>query len=133
MNEKDFKELFKDLCGRFPYGVVCKMWFVGNSDSSIIETLKFGGLSDFYNQEIMVMPYLRPMLSMTAEEEKEFLSLKCGLDVPDLGDVENIVFNTDSIDWLNEHQFDYRGFIKRGLALEAPENIYSYIKKQTNG
>lgn len=133
MTKENFLDLYKDLCGRLPYGVVCKMWFTGKPESSIVETLKFGGLSGFYCKNVELMPYLRPMTSMTAEEEKEFLSLKCGLDVPDLSDIRNLVFNTDSIDWLNEHHFDYRGFIKRGLALEAPENIYSYIKNQTNG
>ena len=28
------------------------------------------------------------------------------------------------MEWLNEHHFDYRGLIGRGLALEAPEGMY---------
>lgn len=28
------------------------------------------------------------------------------------------------IDWLNSHHFDYRGLIEKGLALEAPKDIY---------
>ena len=28
------------------------------------------------------------------------------------------------IDWLNAHHFDYRGLIEKGLALEAPEDMY---------
>ena len=28
------------------------------------------------------------------------------------------------IDWLNEHHFDYRGLIPKGLALEATEEMY---------
>ena len=28
------------------------------------------------------------------------------------------------LDWLNEHHFDYRGLIEKGLALEAPKNMY---------
>lgn len=27
-------------------------------------------------------------------------------------------------DWLNAHHFDYRGLIEKGLALEAPEEMY---------
>ena len=36
-------------------------------------------------------------------------------------------FETDYtvIDWLNSHHFDYRGLIKKGLALEAPEGMYN--------
>jgi hypothetical protein len=30
------------------------------------------------------------------------------------------------IDWLNEHYFDYRGLIERGLAIEAPEGMYKF-------
>ena len=29
-----------------------------------------------------------------------------------------------SFDWLNKHHFDYRGLIKKGLALEAPKGMY---------
>jgi hypothetical protein len=29
-----------------------------------------------------------------------------------------------TIDWLNAHHFDYRGLIEKGLALEAPEDMY---------
>jgi hypothetical protein len=28
------------------------------------------------------------------------------------------------IDWLNAHHFDYRWLIEKGLALEAPEDMY---------
>ena len=34
-------------------------------------------------------------------------------------------FNTDVIDWLNKNHFDYRGFIEKGLAIDATGlNIY---------
>ena len=32
--------------------------------------------------------------------------------------------SAESIDWLNEHHFDYRGLIPMGLALEATEGMY---------
>ena len=28
-------------------------------------------------------------------------------------------------DWLNAHHFDYRGLIEKGLALEAPKELYN--------
>ena len=28
------------------------------------------------------------------------------------------------VDWLNAHHFDYRGLIEKGLALEAPKDMY---------
>jgi hypothetical protein len=29
-----------------------------------------------------------------------------------------------TLDWLNKHLFDCRGLIEKGLALEAPDNMY---------
>ena len=62
------------------------------------------------------IPYLRPMSSMTKEERKIYMEIGshlCG----------EIVAKT-MIDWLNEHHFDYRDLIEKGLALEAPEGMY---------
>ena len=33
-------------------------------------------------------------------------------------------FCSDYVDWLNTHYFDYRGLIRKGLALEAPADMY---------
>ena len=38
--------------------------------------------------------------------------------------IHNVGYST--IDWLNEHHFDYRGLIEKGLALEAPEDMYKF-------
>lgn len=128
---KDKKLFVRDLCARLPYGVKLNVdgydgcWELTDIGTDSVTVISEDGeYLDFALSWDGYRPYLRPMLSMTAEEEKEFLSLKCGLDVPDLSDVRNLVFNTDSIDWLNEHHFDYRGLVKRGLALEAPEGVY---------
>ena len=63
----------------------------------------------------MVMPYLRPMESMTEEEEKEY---------------ENCFQSDDTtaatllVDFYNKRHLDYRVLIKKGLDLEAPEDMY---------
>ena len=31
----------------------------------------------------------------------------------------------ESVDWLNAHHFDYRDLIEKGLALEAPKDMYN--------
>lgn len=94
-------------------------------------------------------PYLRSMSSMTEKEMKELLrtvvgrkSVKYFQVLPDgsiintdavVQDADNSImhwinFNKDTItsyiDWLNAHYFDYRGLIKKGLAIEAPEDMY---------
>lgn len=34
-------------------------------------------------------------------------------------------YDISVVDWLNSHHFDYRGLIKKDLALEAPEGMYN--------
>ena len=46
---------------------------------------------------------------MTEEERKYFRKL---------------AFPYDFVDTLNKHHFDYRNLIEKGLALEAPEDMY---------
>jgi hypothetical protein len=45
-------------------------------------------------------------------------------------DLANGIYGIEGLDWLNEHHFDYRGLIKKGLALEATENMYAKTIKQ---
>lgn len=62
--------------------------------------------------------YLRPMSSMTEEEEKEFQEIKLSYH-----------FDEDSyilFDWLNKKMFDYRGLIPMGLAIEVTEENNPY-------
>ena len=73
----------------------------------------------FYLEGIeTIKPYLRPMSSMTKEEKKRY------------GEMQNehhqlhISYCHTVIDWCNEHHFDHRGLIEKGLALEAPEGMY---------
>ena len=129
MTQEEKQLLFKDLCGRLPYGVICKL-SAKDANVSITEKLDLGGLEHFIFGTMDVLPYLRPMSSMT-EEEKEYIKNRwCyndwDIDGPsslwrekiDVEDAEGI------IDYFNEHHFDYRGLIEKGLALEAPEGMY---------
>ncbi len=54
----------------------------------------------------VVKLYLRSMATMTDEESNEWSQL------------ESDEYGINSIDWLNEHHFDYRGLIEKGLAIE---------------
>lgn len=69
-------------------------------------------------------PYLRPMSSMTEEEKKEFDNLLLDTQVatgyfPHFEDMVKITF------WLLEHHFDIHNLIPKGLALPAPDGMYS--------
>ena len=127
--EKEF--LLRDLSARLPYGVVCKGITVDmNVVKDEYENREVEGLLtnigyDYCTLGIMtecelntIKPYLSPMSSMTEEEKKTY----------------EMFFNEDGLlntsidtylDWLLENHFDYRGLIKRGLAIEAPEGMYN--------
>ena len=64
------------------------------------------------------------MSSMTEEEKEEYDALRY--------EPWRSHISEDNccriLDWLNKHHFDYRGLIEKGLAIEAPEGMYS-VKK----
>ena len=130
MTQEDKELLLKDLCARLPYKV--KGQAVSNGEiyriSSIISVSPSGeALLMLYDNNIdfvtleQTKPYLRPMSDMTAEEVDEYNEL-CACNVPFPGIVEESV--ADFMDWLNSHHFDYRGLIEKGLAIEAPKDMY---------
>ena len=116
MTQEDKELLLKDLCARLTYDVL-----VLNKDGDV-ESFTWQELKEFGDGYIS-KPYLRPMSSMTKEEEKEYinidnLSYTCPMDYAHFPAFKRI-------DWLNAHHFDYRGLISKGLALEAPEGMYN--------
>ena len=146
--EKDL--LLKDLCARLLYGVKCRISDDNEfpQDKTIDEELTPGGYKAFADtmncsavSPFFVKPYLRPMSSMT-DEEDEWLNDRINFSRDDEVDrvrqkwgivIQEIYTNsskyvfsnfTEILDWLNEHHFDYRGLIEKGLALEAPEDMY---------
>lgn len=132
MTEQEKQLLLVDLCARLAYGVkverngdVCKV--LGIIDDNIILTANVP--TNQQTKIVNIKPYLRPMSSMTEEEKKEFLKLADG-DDDDFEDIINypnvfgLTVSIETFDWLNSHHFDYRGLIKKGLALEAPEGMY---------
>lgn len=125
MKQEEKELLIKDLCARLPYGVKCQ---VQEDEFTYIGTLcrlevdsKNGNLLDFtesmsgldcqvYLSE--VKPYLFPLSSMTEEQQEEFDRLYTF-------DALIIEPQWELIDWLNKNHFDYRGLIKKSLALDA--------------
>ena len=127
MTQEDRQLLLKDLCGRLPYGVLVEQHLVNAPEETNINyirrVLQSYMVGDFWQsiENVIIKPCLRPMSSMTEEEVETYHNLQsdvwkpCGTMYYD---------NIRSIDWLNEHHFDYRRLIEKGLALEAPEDMY---------
>ena len=126
MTQEEKQLLLKDLSARLPYGVLAKpnkgVGFVPARVTTIIDYIDVKVTLDgsLVLPLDMVQPYLRPMSSMTEEESDEFEKITNAL--LEHGDSEEIWDTV--IDWLNEHHFDHRHLIEKGLALEAPNGMY---------
>ena len=135
MTQEDRELLVKDLCARLPYGV--KVELIKYKQKCLLcgidgEDLYLNIDSDpFSLRDFDIKPYLRPMSSMTEEEEQYVLNtwseddLNNGIDLM-YDNYMMLGYASDFIDWLNEHHFDYRGLIDKSLAIVAPEDMYNY-------
>ena len=132
--------LFKDLCARLPYNVICQVEFRESGKYNSKAMLLSGIFTDeayfttkggsIYSNEYK--PYLFPLSSMTEEQEDEWyeifidpLSKKLDKHTRQ----EYLQFQADAqafgIEYLLKNHFDYRGLIEKGLAIDATNlNIY---------
>lgn len=122
MKKEDRKLLLIDLSARFPYNVAldCR-----DEVSRFTCYLTSDMLREIQNNNCYweYKPYLFPMSSMTNEQKEEYYNL-CDSIIAEWGNP--IWFDSvESIDWLNKNHFDYRGLIRKGLAIDATNlNIY---------
>ena len=139
MTQEEKQLLLKDLCGRLLYGVKVDAYSYSTPQTiySIdvfrgeytLENGDSGNLFVGFDKPIFsnIKPYLRPMSSMTEEEQKEFVEFHCVTLCPIImGTCLTIENEGNMLDWLNAHHFDYRGLIEKGLALEALKDMYKY-------
>lgn len=135
--EKDL--LLKDLCARLPYNV--KVHAKCLDMGMYIEVEKSGVLSMIDADAVVAFTsdntnsydyvniheaksYLFPLSSMSDEQKKEYYNLCFEEERKEweFGEWITRVYyhNTiESIDWLNENHFDYRGLILKGLAIDC--------------
>ena len=120
MTQENKQLLLQDLCARLPYGVKV---YAGKDFAMTLRKIDYKCFceswenEDFKSRSRWMLPYLRPMSSMTEEEKsymEELSDFKC---TPDKA--------SQKIDFYNSHHVDYRGLIPMGLALEAPEDMYN--------
>jgi len=121
MKQEDKQLLLIDLSARLPYKVkgVYARTDIKNLSICEITAHLYGEMEESFNgkEKCEFIPYLRPMSSMTEEEENEYRAINCyeGL----------FPRNEEALDYVLEHHFDYRGLIEKGFALEAPPGMYN--------
>lgn len=126
MTQEEKQLLLKDLCARIPYHTLVQLnpGAYNKPETCLLcgvdgEEVYLNVDSDPFRVD-NIKPYLRPMSSMTKEEENEydaFFNTDYGyMDASKVFDVS---------DWMYAHHFDYRGLIEKGLALEAPPEMYN--------
>ena len=130
MAQEDKELLLKDLYTRLPYGVKFKSEYDEN-----LQEIHYIKDEEIYTRTHphlpywieTIKPYLRPLSSMTDEEREEYRKFSyygaAGVRPYTHGDFVAVP-SFEKMDWLNAHHFDYRGLIEKGLALEAPEDMY---------
>ena len=139
--QTDKEILLKDLCARLPYGVLGQCEIDASYDTefeTIPQTHKFQAVAhgiiedslfvspmienqyelEIANEEIGdgvyildFKPYLFPLSSMTEKQKDEYQYITERW----MNDPAYSI--SDSIDWLNKNNFDYRGLIEKGLAI----------------
>ena len=111
MTQEEKNLVFLDVCARMASGV-----YLTAEDNTPVKINQVECLQIWIFKHDS-KPFLRSMESMDYEEIKiynDFLTLvateECGA--------------WELVDWLNANFFDYRGLIKKGLAIEAPKGLY---------
>lgn len=116
MTEEDKQLLTTDLCGRLPFGVILDhpQPYGGAYDEMTSVNVLDGIARVLYDGTAYkiedVRPYLRPLSSMTEEERRESM----------------LRYGYREVDYYNEHHFDYRHLIDKGLAIEVTEENNPY-------
>lgn len=140
MTQEDKQLLLSDLCPRLPYGVYVRINEIHCLDKNEAITEGFIGgyckpnmcqdysldeIYEFLDEEDGVKLYLRPMSSMTEEEKEEYNGLLfriCDFTQDASSPTPVIELTT----FFYSHHFDCCGLIEKGLALEAPKDMYRY-------
>lgn len=145
MTQEEKKLSLIDFCARLPHGLIVdrlgvpiKVLAINSNNMTLL--LDRGEYMPAWCRIDDVKPYLRPMSSMTTDEEYEYHQIRKRnsdklLALMDCGDhlqqlLFPIIIGTESIDWLTKNMFDYRGLIERGRALIAPKGMYKIEKQQ---
>lgn len=152
MTREEKELLLKDLCARLPYKVKAS-YYGAEEECECFDTIDsiYWVVKDRYEVVIgqydlpieKVKPYLFPLSEMTDKQYKEMqefvgdyakvfrktmgkdCALELWLDADECDATIYLEHIFDLQNWLNKNHFDYRGLIKKRLAIDATGlNIY---------
>ena len=128
MKQEERQLLLKDLSARLPYNPMVHIYDLNVTDYD--NYLYADDLDSMIAYSITLKPYLRSMLSMTEEEKKKYYETldkythRLYPNSANLSEHIEYSWTTETFDFLNAHHLDYRGLIHKGLAIEAPKEMY---------
>lgn len=140
--EKDL--LVKDFCARLPYNVKAYVKNWSKLDRKYYEDIyevksvfpslnevhvqsKTGSVNVLFGRpDYDIKPYLFPLSSMTEEQKNKLQNKLIELELKAINDeIDHTKVAEYEIDFYNQNHIDFRGFIEKGLALDATGlNIY---------
>ena len=147
MTEEEKQLIAIDISARLNYGVLFNL----NGETYPLYKMYNDGsfsIGDEHSQRggDNAKPYLRSFSTMTEEEALEMYSMLHEIIPNDKEKIKsvkinsegitydmenykvfysfNVIYSVDHFDWLNRKKFDYRGLIPKGLAIEAPKDMY---------
>ena len=128
------REVINDICARLPYGLMVRQtyhwknedfnsdWNLTNEYTSDEETLV-----EFLEGVDNMKPFLRPMSSMTEEEHGQYMDF-IEWSHNDYDGTTTTCINKERLheylEFIYSHHLDDNNFIEKGLALEAPKDMY---------
>lgn len=138
MEQKDKELLLKDICGRLPYDIKCKIEIWIGCDVCTIYNINSIGYVEIVEDSDTngisiekIKPYLYPLSSMTEEQKREYEDTLVYHDYTKGGWTIAKTFNDGYVipywfvDFCNKNHLDYRGLIPKGLAIDCTNlNIY---------
>ena len=124
MTQEEEQLLIKDMRARSPYGVKGKT--LGSKTCTLLYIGEDGSVTaDIYHCWIgskQFVPYLRPMSSMTEEEQRTLDSMCNGVEM--VSRLSGLKMFDKAFDWLNANHFNYR--LPPHLFIEVTEENNPY-------
>ena len=135
MTKEDKELLLKELCARLPYYLIVHVehntcGFIENADLQVygyegkLKLLREDNETFCYLPIEEVKPYLRPMSSMTEEEQRILDSMCYGVEM--VSRLDGLKMFDKAFNFLNSHHLDYHELIDKGLAIEVTEENNPY-------